>query len=101
MQCRPFRFYLSVTNDSFSKNEKYYEIFEKIKALLERYTEPGVSINEETELVNDLGLDSLKVMEMLFEVEDLFDISYSVNRLTNVRTVKDFVLQIQQTIEET
>jgi acyl carrier protein len=81
-------------------NHEYCEIFAKLKTLLERYSEPGVSIGEETELVDDLGLDSLKAMEMLFEVEDLFDISYSINNLSEVRTVKELVLQIQQTIKK-
>ena len=81
-------------------NPEYYEIFAQIKSLLGRFSEPGVVISEETELVNDLGLDSLKAMEMLFEVEDLFDISYSLNNLSEVRTVNDLVLQIKQTIEK-
>jgi len=46
--------------------------------------------------VADLGLDSLKVMKLLESVEDSFDISIPLNILPDVRTVGDFVLQIQK-----
>jgi acyl carrier protein len=46
--------------------------------------------------VADLGLDSLKVMKILETVEDSFDILIPLNVLPDIRTVKDFVLQIQK-----
>ena len=56
----------------------------------------GQKIEVETDLVTDLGLDSLKVMKILETVEDNFDISIPLNILPDVRTVEDFVLQIQK-----
>ena len=44
----------------------------------------------------DLGLDSLKVMKLVETVEDRFDISIPLNILPDVRTVSDFVLQIEK-----
>jgi acyl carrier protein len=64
--------------------------------ILEPFVAPGQDIDEETDLVADLGLDSLKVMKILESVEDSFDISIPLNVLPEVRTVKDFVLQIQK-----
>jgi len=55
-------------------------------------------INEDTDLVADLGLDSLKVMKIIESVEDRYDISIPLNVLPEVRTVKDFALQIQKII---
>jgi len=55
-----------------------------------------VPIQDDTDLINALGFDSLKLMEMLEDVEDIFDITYPLNDLANLHTVKDFVLQIQQ-----
>ena len=52
-------------------------------------------LDEDTDLVADLGLDSLKVMKILESVEDRFDISIPLNVLPDARTVKDFALQIQ------
>ncbi len=77
----------------------YEEIFEKVKMLLGRFVESPENITEETEFVNDLGLDSLLVMEVVQEIEDAFDISFPLNDLSKIRTVKDFVLCIQKEIE--
>ena len=60
-----------------------------------------MEIQGDTDLINDLGFDSLKVMEMLNEVEDIFDITYPLNDLSDLKTVNDFILQIQHIIDNT
>jgi len=77
-------------------NAQYDVIFQKVEALLKEYAPQQVPIQEDTELIDDLGFDSLRVMEMLHDVEDVFDITYPLNALSDLRTVKDFVLQIQK-----
>ena len=79
---------------------QYDAIFQKVSALLQQYAPRPVPIGEDTELVNDLGFDSLKVMEMMNDVEDAFDITYPLNSLSELRTVKDFVMQIQEIVEK-
>lgn len=79
---------------------QYDEIFKKVETLLKKFAPLQIPIQEETELINDLGFDSLKVMEMLHDVEDTFDITYPLNNLAELQTVKDFVLQIQNLIEQ-
>jgi acyl carrier protein len=72
-----------------------------LQALIETLTPlvpQGQDINEDTDLVADLGLDSLKVMKIIESVEDRYDISIPLNVLPEVRTVKDFALQIQKII---
>ncbi|MGB4599593.1 MAG: phosphopantetheine-binding protein [Trichlorobacter sp.] len=78
---------------------EYAEIFAEVKVILERFVDVSEKIDEETELINDLDLDSLRVMEIVQEVEDTFDISFPLNELSSIRTVKDFVLQVQQEIK--
>jgi acyl carrier protein len=78
----------------------YAEIFEAVKAILiKRFDKVPEYIGEEMEIVNDLGLDSLRVMELVQEVEDAYDISFTLNELAEIRTVRDFVLRIQKEIE--
>ncbi|GKT09067.1 acyl carrier protein [Desulforhabdus sp. TSK] len=77
----------------------YGEILEEVRRLLGRVVKSPVRIEEKTELVNDLGLDSLAALQLVEEVEDAFDISFPLNELSQIRTVRDFVLQIQQEIE--
>lgn len=78
---------------------EYAEIFAEVKVILGRFVDASETIDEETELINDLDLDSLRVMEIVQEVEDTFDISFPLNELSSIRTVKDFVLQVQQEIK--
>jgi len=80
-------------------NARYDDIYKQVIELLQEYAPQPGPIREETELINDLGFDSLRVMEMLHDVEDVFDITYPLNSLSDLRTVKDFALQIQSIIE--
>ncbi len=80
---------------------QYNAIYQQVEVLLQQYAPQQVPIQEDTDLINDLGFDSLRVMEMLHEIEDIFDISYPLNDLSNLRTVKDFALQIQHIVEKT
>jgi acyl carrier protein len=74
----------------------YDDILQKITEILRPFVPQGQAIAEETDLVADLGLDSLKVMKILETVEDSFDILIPLNVLPDIRTVKDFALQIQK-----
>ena len=78
---------------------QYDTIFQQVEVLLQKYALQQAPIQEDTDLINDLGFDSLRVMEMLNDVEDIFDITYPLNDLSELRTVKDFVLQIKQIVE--
>ncbi|MEN8687540.1 MAG: acyl carrier protein [Desulfuromonadales bacterium] len=78
---------------------QYEAIFQQVVVLLQKYAPQPGPIQEDTELINDLGFDSLRVMEMLHDVEDAFDITYPLNTMSDLRTVKDFTSQIQKIIE--
>ena len=75
---------------------EYQTVLKALTEILQPFVPAGQSVNEDTDLVADLGLDSLKVMKILESVEDRFDISIPLNVLPDVRTVNDFVLQIQK-----
>ena len=73
----------------------YENILQALKEILQPFVPQGQAVDDDTDLVADLGLDSLKVMKILESVEDRFDISIPLNVLPDVRTVKDFALQIR------
>ena len=73
------------------------ELFEQIIAILGPLAKDGSKITADTDLTADLSLDSLKIMEVLVEIEDRFDISVPIN--IQIRTVRDVILQIQKLIE--
>ena len=64
--------------------------------ILTQFVPQGQQLSEETDMIADLGLDSLKVMKIVETVEDRFDISIPLNILPEVRTVGDFAVQIQK-----
>lgn len=73
-------------------NEK---VLHQVVDILHAYAPDGLEINTETELVADLGLDSLKVMKILENLEDDFDISIPINIIPDVHTVEDLAMKIQ------
>ena len=78
----------------------YQDILSQLFEIIKPSVKDNRQLEEDTDLVADLGLDSLKVMTLVEEVEDRFDISIPLNILANVRTIRDFALQLQQLTEE-
>lgn len=79
---------------------QYPQILAELSTELAALKRGNVDITEDTDLLGDLGLDSLQVMNLLLHVEDRFDISIPVNILPDVRTVKDLALQIETLARE-
>ncbi len=78
----------------------YKNILKELHKILKPFVPQGLEIGEETDMVADLSLDSLKVMKIVESVEDSLDISIPLNILPEVRTVKDFAAQVQKLIGE-
>ena len=76
----------------------YEEILQKVINELSALTAPDVTLTENSELVTELGLDSFKVLDLLMDIEDEFDISMPVNMLADVHTVKDLAERIHAVI---
>ena len=76
-----------------TQKEVLQQILETLKPMV---PEDGPQVTAELDLVNDLGLDSIKVMEILETLEDSFDISIPINILPGIRTVKDLADEIEK-----
>jgi acyl carrier protein len=74
---------------------KYLDILPQLVEILKPFTKEGFQIQEKTELVGELGLDSLQVMQVLLKIEDHFDISIPLNNLPSIRTVQDLGQEIE------
>ena len=55
-----------------------------------------VSITEETNLIDDLGLNSLELAELVYIFEDEFNIEIPDRDIVNFRTVKDIVSYLKK-----
>ena len=65
-------------------------MIKRIAKILEGFTEADLSeITEKTELVNDLGLNSLDVVNIVVEFEEEFDIEVPDRIIKNFVTIGD------------
>jgi acyl carrier protein len=71
-------------------------VIDVLKNVSRRPIEPSLS----SDLVADLGFDSLQVLEVVAELEDMFDISIPLNDVPAIRTVSQVVAQVAALIEE-
>lgn len=72
----------------------YDEVLRRLHPHLERLSGGRVRVTEDMELVSQLGLDSIKVLDLIMEIEDEFDVSIPMNVLADVRTVRDLARAI-------
>ena len=78
----------------------YEDIVPQVIDAIKKIVPQNVDIDENTDLIADLEFDSLKVMNLMEDVEDRFDISVPLNVLAEVRTIKDLVIQLERLIGE-
>ena len=51
-------------------------------------------VTADTQFISDLALSSLKVMDLMADVEDLFDIEIPLDQLPQIRSVRDAAQQV-------
>ena len=79
----------------------YQDTLKQLYETLRPFAKQGQALDEDTELMSDLGLDSMQVMQLLQEIEDRFDVSIPLNILPEVRTVKDLAQQLESLTQQT
>ena len=72
----------------------------EVVTLLRKFTNEELDITDDSHIMRDLDLDSVKVMELMMQIEDHFDISVPLNSLPNVQTVTDLVTEIKNLISQ-
>lgn len=65
-----------------------------LKRLSRRPIEPTAG----SELMADLGFDSLQILELVGELEDHFNIAVPLNALTHIRTVGQIATEVQKLV---
>jgi acyl carrier protein len=71
-------------------------VIDVLKNVSRRPIEPTLS----SDLVADLGFDSLQVLEVVAELEDTFDISIPLNDVPVTRTVGQVVAEVAALVEQ-
>ena len=72
-------------------------IFETVRELLAHQLEVDPeSIGPDTDIFDDLGADSLDVVDMLMSLEDEFDVEIPDEEIERIRTVGELVAYIEE-----
>ena len=71
-------------------------VIDVLKNVSRRPIEPAL----DSDLVADLGFDSLQVLEVIAELEDRFDISIPLNDVPSTRTVAQVVEQVAALVSD-
>ena len=56
----------------------------------------NVDVTEASDIGRDLGVDSLTLMNIVMELEDVFELSIPLDRLADVETVGDLAALINE-----
>jgi acyl carrier protein len=76
------------------------EIRDQLFELIRPYSEPSLVLSEQTRIMDDVGLDSMKVMELVMQIEDHFDISVPLNILPDVTTIGEFAKNLETLLQD-
>ena len=81
------------------KNEVLKKVEKDILEHMAGYVEED-DVTPESELVNDLGMDSLDIVEIAMDLEDIFDIEFTEESLYKLPTVEDIAKYIIENISD-
>jgi acyl carrier protein len=79
---------------------KHEAVVSEVKAAIRSHTDATADLTPQTELVADLGIDSLGVMEVVADIEDKFELTISDTELRNVTTLGDVVHAIEERLRQ-
>jgi acyl carrier protein len=75
------------------------QVEEGVIDVLKNVSRRPIAPTLESDLVADLGFDSLQVLEVIAELEDRFDISIPLNDVPATRSVAQVVAQVTALVE--
>ena len=76
-------------------------VFDKIKDIIveQLYVEED-AVTMEASITEDLGADSLDVVDLVMSIEESFDVEIPDEEVENIKTVGDIVKYIENKVEE-
>lgn len=75
------------------------EIFEKLQEIIADQLELDIdNISLDSHILDDLGADSLDVVDLIMSIEDEFDVEVPDEALEDIRTVEDMVKYLEDRV---
>ncbi|HET6470694.1 MAG TPA: acyl carrier protein [Pseudomonadales bacterium] len=78
--------------------EKREDYAVRLTELVNRLAEAGTVVDVDSDLVDDVGLSSIEIMELVEQLEDAYDISFPLNDLAEIRTINDMVKELERLV---
>lgn len=76
-------------------------VFDKIKDIIvEQLDVEEDAVTMEASITEDLGADSLDVVDLIMSIEESFDVEIPDEEVENIKTVGDIVKYIENKVEE-
>ena len=76
-------------------------VFDKIKVIIvEQLDVEEDAVTMEASITEDLGADSLDVVDLVMSIEESFDVEIPDEEVENIKTVGDIVKYIENKVEE-
>ena len=76
-------------------------VFDKIKDIIvEQLDDEEDAVTMEASITDDLGADSLDVVDLVMSIEESFDVEIPDEEVENIKTVGDIVKYIENKVEE-
>lgn len=76
-------------------------VFDKIKdIIIEQLDVEEDAVTMEASITEDLGADSLDVVDLVMSIEESFDVEIPDEEVENIKTVGDIVKYIENKVEE-
>lgn len=79
-------------------NNSVSEIRDVIFATMRAQLREPVELTDNTNIANDLGLDSVAVMDFVMEIEDRLNVSVPLDRIAEVQTLGDLVTTLHNVL---
>lgn len=85
-----------MTDGGTTDGSSYQRIVEAICTELNKHNRDGIHLDERTDITGDLNIDSVAVMDLMFALEEEFDVSVPLNTLSEIRTIGDLATTIDK-----
>ena len=71
-------------------------ILQVIYKELENINENNISLTADTDMTTDLNVDSVSVMDLMFALEEEFDVAVPLNDLADIRTIGELANLVEK-----
>lgn len=75
-------------------------ILTKVLELVAQHARNDIRPGPDTDIIADAGMDSVAVMDFVLDLEESFDITIPLDRLTDIRTVTDVAGEVRSIVAE-